>query len=142
MPMRSSIARAALCARSLLAGAVAAAGVVAGALFVGATTGLVPEPVAADDELVVNDPGRLTLDAPLLELLFVAVELPAVLVPVVPPFGVTGGGGGATALLVTVMDVVSGLSRSSENGWVVSAGAGVPAPGISSVTTGTIARLN
>src|SRR3954449_1281063 len=141
MPISSSIARAALWARSLFAGAVTAAGAAAGVELCGATTGLVPASVAVEESLV-SDPGRLTLDDPLLAAPAPAVDpVPCAGMPVAPPF--TGAGGGGTAIvLVMVSEAASGFARSREKGWVVSAGAGVPTPGISSVTTGTIARLS
>ena len=64
--MSSSIASAALCARLLLTGAVAATGADAGAVFCGATTGLLPESVDVD-ELPVSDDGNDTLEEPLLD---------------------------------------------------------------------------
>src|SRR3954451_18863877 len=100
MPISSSIARAALWARSLFAGAVTAAGAAAGVELCGATTGLVPASVAVDESLV-SDPGRLTPEDPLLAAPDAIDPVPCAAVPVVPPF--TGAGGGITAVVLVMV---------------------------------------
>src|SRR4051794_41958129 len=115
MPMSSSIASAALCARLFFVGARAAAGAAAGAVVDGATTGLVPTSAAPLEpaSLPVRAGGSAALPAedPVPPAAVPADALVAVDPLLAPdPFGTGGGGGGGGALAV-VRGAASGVAR-------------------------------